>query len=217
MAEWGKWKCVHVDLGSNFSPIHRWVKVRLIICKREWQTGGLYCTTAQVMLRLSPSFSPPHALQISHFFIQDPTFHLTSSVHEWIVCLRLSLCLYTDMCVCVPPSGEASKSSSPLRTLSTCQNQVELFSPISLMSLAPSWGYHAGELCREGSLERANKHVHMPPLAHSVPSNLHAIMRFFVVWHCKIIFLMYERAWLLVSRTLFSLLFLLWRVSFLLL
>lgn len=135
-------------------------------------------------------------------------------------CICLSVCvhvLYTDICVCpwrALASGEASKSSSPLRTLCTCQNQVELFPPTSLMSLAPSWGYHTGELCRELSEELANKHMHMTPLTYSVLSNLHTIMRFFIIWHGKIIFLMYERAWLLVSRTLFVIYVFWLRVSF---
>lgn len=130
--------------------------------------------------------------------------YLPSSAHEWSAFVSLSACLsaclsgrmYTDMCMSArPASGEASKSSSARRTLSTCQNRgCELF-PRPVRTLAPSWGYLTGELCSEGSLAPANKHMHMPPLTYSVSSNLHAVMRFFIMWHGKIIFLMYERAW----------------------
>lgn len=137
------------------------------------------------------------------FLRQHLTCHISYVKCPWVKCVPvftpLSVCVPVRVyvCVCATTSGEASKSPSPLRTLSACQNQgCELFPLISLMSLAPSRGYHTGELCREGSLALANKHMHMPPLAHPVPSNLHAIMRFFIIWHSKIIFLMYEGAWL---------------------
>lgn len=97
---------------------------------------------------------------------------------------------------CAPAFGEAYKSPSPPWTLSTCQNQgCELFPRYPWWVLL----HHEAitlESFREGSLALANKHMHMPPLTYSVLSNLHAVMRFFIIWHSKIIFLMYERAWL---------------------
>ena len=121
---------------------------------------------------------------------------------EVCACVSLSVCVHRPIhrYVCAwwaPTFGVASKSASPLWTLSTCQNQgCELFPRYPWWVLASSRGYHTWELCREGSLALANKHMHMPPLTHSVPSNLHAVMRFFIIWHSKIIFLMYDRAWL---------------------
>lgn len=163
----------------------------------------------QSSLLLPKSFTTLCSLDFTWtFFGQDSTHHMSYIKCSWakcvLVCVQssLPLCACTwVMCVCVFVRPRLERH---LRALHPCEHSpcvkikdVSCFpSPISLVSLAPSWGYHTGELCREGSLALASKHMHMPPLTYSVPSNLHAIMRFLIIWHSKIIFLMYERAWL---------------------
>lgn len=110
------------------------------------------------------------------------------------VCLSVSICI--DICVSVYPCLKRHLWALHLFEYSPCVKiqDVELFPwcPWRVDSIALSWGYHT----REGSLALASKYMHMPPLTFSVPSHLHAIMRCFKMWCSKIIFLMFERAWL---------------------
>lgn len=145
----------------------------------------------------SPSTTP---LYIT-FFRQVSACHISCIKCSWVksalvfvsLFLRLSVFTHTDVCVCM---FVRSRLERHLRALHPDEHSphvrikdVSCFPTISLVSLAPSWGYHTGGLCREGSLAPASKHTHMPPLTPSVPSNLHAIMTFFMIWHSKIYFL----------------------------
>ena len=110
---------------------------------------------------------------------------------------QVYMCVCVRVCVCGPTSEEASEgSSTPANTL--CVSDSRMWAapsdiPGEFGSIMRLSRWRA--LQRRGSLAVDSEHMHVPPLTHAVPSNFHAIMRFFIIWHGKFIFLMYERAW----------------------
>lgn len=109
---------------------------------------------------------------------------------------------HLSACACACLHLERNPRVLHMRALSMCHNQGgELFSPVSLMNLASSLGHRTGELCGEGSLALANKHMHMLPLTYLLPSNLHTVMRFFIWYSIERWFswCMKEHGWILVS------------------